>query len=550
VTGSRTGTLSALGIALVLASILRLWGLDYGIPHPTIRPDEERLVGRAQTIFATGNWHPGSFFYPSLPFYLDTAALHAYYGAQKLLGRYQKPGDFLLDIAVSRPGLHYRIARAASAASGVATVLAAYALSLAAQRRPWAAILATFSLAVCHVHVRDSHFATVDVLATFFLTLSLAYACRAAFHPRSSNFALAGLFAGLAASSKYNVGLAALPIGVAALYRGREAFLRLPLAAFAAFAAFAITSPYVLLRFGGFRSDMRFLENYLYRSGDLALWDHLRLTLPHGLGWPLYLAAILGLTRALVRRSPSDSVLLSFAIPYLALVSSVRITFPRYVLPLVPVLVVFAADLVADLLERASSPMRAFARALSPSAARAKRVAEREPWGWGPTALIRVLAAVVLLAPPLFDSIAFDRIAARDDTRIQAASFVSEGFSPQTHLFVCQGYGAPAIATDRRRPPAFVVEEVDCSRGNPLPPEVEILITHEHRELPFSRIHPSLSGFLEQRGVAIATFDPYRRGTGVEPVFHRADAFYIPFAGLEAVERGGPIVRIWKIQPR
>ena len=39
---SRTETLGALGLALVLATALRLWGVDYGIPHPTIRPDEER----------------------------------------------------------------------------------------------------------------------------------------------------------------------------------------------------------------------------------------------------------------------------------------------------------------------------------------------------------------------------------------------------------------------------------------------------------------------------------------------------------------------------
>ena len=133
---SRIETFGALGLALVLASLLRLWGLDYGIPHPTIRPDEERLVGRAQTIFATGNWHPGSFFYPSLPFYLDALALHVYYGTGKLLGRYEEPRDFLFDIAVTRPGLHYRISRVVSAAAGVATILAAYALSLAAYRRP------------------------------------------------------------------------------------------------------------------------------------------------------------------------------------------------------------------------------------------------------------------------------------------------------------------------------------------------------------------------------------------------------------------------------
>lgn len=506
----------SLALALVLAAALRFWGLDYGIPHPTARPDEERLVGRAQTIFATGNWHPGSFFYPSLPFYIDAAALHGYYGAGKLLGRYQEPRDFLLDIAVGRPGLHYLISRAASAAFGAATVLAAYALSLAAYRRKDAAILAALALAVAPVHVRDSHFATVDVIAAFFVTASLAFACRALESATARDFALAGLFAGLAASSKYNMGLVVVPIAVAAFYRGREAPPRLALAGGAAFAAFALTSPYVLLRFSAFRRDMGFLEGYLYRDGNLAIWDHLTLTFPHGLGWPLYIASFLAIARSLYRRSRADVVLLSFAIPYLALISSVRVTFPRYVVPLIPVLVALAASL----LDLVRSPR------------------------------LRALAAALLLAPALLGSIAFDRLAAREDTRVQAAAFVSETFAPGTRLVVCKGYGAPAINTDRRRPPALAVEELDCTRERSIAEDAEFLVTHEHREIPFSRVHPSLSRSLEERGQILAAFDPYRRDSAVEPRFYRADAFYIPFAGLGAVERGGPIVRVWKIHPR
>ncbi len=378
------------------------------------------------------------------------------------------------------------------------------------------------ALAVCHVHVRDSHFATVDVLATLLVTLSLVFSCRALHRPTTSSFVLAGALAGLAVSSKYNVGLVAIPIGVAALYRGREALSRLGLAAAAAMAAFAITSPYVLRNFSGFRSDMGFLEEFLYRSGDIALWQHLRLTLPHGLGWPLTVLAALGLGRAIVRRRPEDVLLLSFAIPFIVLISSVRITFPRYVLPVVPLLLVLAAEAGASLLARIRAPkLRSIAGAAG---------------------------ALVLLAPPFRDSARFDRIAAQDDTRLEAASFIAGTFEPQTRLHVCRGYGAPAVNQDRRRPPAFVVEELDCLGGAPLPAEVQFLVTHEHRELPFSRIHPDLRRFLEERGETIVTFDPYREAA-VEPIFYRADAFYVPFAGLEAVARGGPLVSIWKIQP-
>jgi hypothetical protein len=269
---------------------------------------------------------------------------------------------------------------------------------------------------------------------------------------------------------------------------------------------------------------MSFLEEFLYRSGDLALWDHLRTTFPGGLGWPLYAAAVLGLVLAMARRRAPDVVLLSFAVPFLVLISSVRITFPRYVLPVVPVLLVLAAELGASLLERLSS--------------RRARLTSG------------VALALVLLVPPLLDSAAFDRIAAREDTRLQAASFVARTFEPQTRIHVCSGYAAPALNQDRRRPPAFVVIEQDCLSGTVPPRNSSFLVTHEHRELPFGRLDPALARWLEEHGELIATFDPYRRDAEVEPRFYRSDAFYIPYSGFEAVERGGPLIRIWKLQPR
>lgn len=530
---TRNRALGALGLVLilVLGTALRFWGLDYGIPDPTARPDEERVVGRAQTIFATGDWHPGSFYYPSLPYYVDAAALHLYYRVQRTAGRYHRPFDLLYDIAVTRPGLHYRICRWVSALAGVGTLAATFALGLAATHRRKTALFAALALAVCHLHVRDSHFATVDVIATLFTTLALVFAVRAVRagqSPSATNFSFAGVFAGLAISSKYNTGLVVLAFAAAARGRGRrERFVGLVVAALATLSAFALTSPYVFLRFGRFLADMEFLERFLYRSsrGELALWEHLRTTLPQGLGWPLFALALAGVGYALWRRRPSDVVLLSFALPFAALVSSVRITFPRYLLPLLPVLVVLAARLADDLLERVAGGR---ARVLATAG-----------------------VSLVLLAPTLRSSIAFDRIAAREDTRLMAASFISRHFQPQTLVAVCGGYGAPLVNQDRRRPPAFRVAEVDCFDADRPEGDAPFLVTHEHRELTsFSRIAPAMASWLEEHAELLRTFDPYRRGSRVEPTFFPSDAFYIPFSGFDAVERGGPVIRIWKITGR
>ena len=525
-----TKTLLALLGVLLLAAGLRIWALDYGLPHPLSRPDEERIVGRAQTIFATGDWHPGSFYYPSLLFYADTAVLYGYYAVKKSMGDYDRPFDLLYDIAVTRPGLHYLLGRWVGAVSGILTVLVVYALGLSAYGRPAVGLLAAALLATCHLHVRESHFATVDVVMTLFITASLLFAVRVASKPSLGNYLLAGLFAGLAVSTKYNAGLVVLGL-VAANFHAlssldkKRVAARLFFAGLAAFLAFAATSPYVLLRYQGFLANMDGLGSFLYdRQSGLALWDHLRTTFPAGLGWPLLFASTAGIARAFWHRRPADWVLLAFLIPCFILISGVRVTFPRYVLPFIPVLVVLAADTAASVVER---------------------FAAGKSWVW-------VLALVLLASPGVARSIRYDRIASQKDTRLLAAEWIADNVAPQTRILVCKGYGAPHVNEDRRRPPAFVVEEIDCSsRIDSRATEGPYVVTHEHEQLTaFSSLDERWRGWLKENAALQISFDPYRQDSDATPVFYPADAFYIPFDGYASVERGGPRVGIWRISER
>ncbi len=513
--------LLALALVLALAAWLRVWGMDYGLPHPLTRPDEERLVGRAQTIVATGNWHPGSFFYPSLPFYLNTFALYLYHGIGKLTGSYDRLFDFLFDIAVTRPGLHYWICRWVSILTGVATVAATYSLGRLASGSRIVGIVAAIFLSVCHLHVRDSHFATVDIVMTLFVTISLLFALRAVETPTHWSYALAGLATGLATSSKYNAAIVFVAIAAAALVGRRDVVTtakHLGIAALSAAFGFFASSPYLLFGYRGFLANMKSLRAFLYGSSDaeLAVFEHLRTTFPAGLGWPVFLLAILGALYAAWRRRPQDIVLLSFLLSFGILISGVRITFPRYVLPLTPVLAVWAAQLLAEI--------------------RIPRFA------WG---------ALVLLSasPSLWSSIQFDRLASRDDTRLLSASWIDKNVPPQSQVLICRGYGAPAVNEDRRRPPAFRVEEIDCHDKTSLEGrEASYLVTHEHDQLAgFSRVHPEISDWLETHAMMAATFDPYNGDATTEPFFYGSDAFYIPFSGFGAMTRGGPIMSIWQL---
>ena len=58
-----------------VALVLRLWGLEYGLPHPLARPDEERITDKALRMLSDHTLGPGEFIYPSLQKYLAAAAL-------------------------------------------------------------------------------------------------------------------------------------------------------------------------------------------------------------------------------------------------------------------------------------------------------------------------------------------------------------------------------------------------------------------------------------------------------------------------------------------
>ncbi len=516
-------------LCILIAAALRAWGLDYGVPHPTVRPDEERVVGRAYKILATGDFNPVSYAYPGLMIYLNTLALSAYVLVGRLLGHYDNTFDFLFAAVVTDPGLHYLICRAVSVVLGVGTVGVTYLLGREGYRSQSVGLVAALCVATNYLHVRDSHFATVDIGMGFFVALALLFAVKAARDPSWRNYLLAGLFAGASSAAKYNAGLVILGLGAAtALHffgeRGESSIAKASLLARSLFAvcvmvlAFAMFSPYTIIHYPAALKELGGVREFLYGDGTArALWVHLKVTFPQGFGWPFYLAGAAGIVRAVWLRRPTDLVLLAFFVPFFALVSSVSTVFPRYVVPLVPVLAVVVAEFVVSGLAR-----------------------ERRG--------LVVAAAIALAVPGVWKSIQFDRLISRKDTRVLASEWVAENLPRRSEVLICRGYGAPVINKDRRRPPAFEPLTIPCSAKAVQRHKGRFLITHEYHRLWSSPpLGQDLTDLVEESGRELARFDPFNATTEASPFFYVQDAFYLPFAGFDAVERGGPLITIWEI---
>lgn len=527
ISGASVTSWLALTAILSGAAALRIWGWDYGIPHPVARPDEEIVLEAVFQMFARGGAEPITFAYPSLAIYLDVLILKGYFAWGQLTGHYDRMMDMLLDIVVFRPGLHYRLARIASVVFGVGTVAATYALGRRVHASKRVGLLASLLVATCLLHVIHSRFATVDGITTFFVTVALVLAVKAVQDQKLTSFLAAGLFAGLSTAVKYNAVFVCLAVAVPALWaaRGlerRERFSlggKLVASGLVAFAAFAVTSPYSLLRFGEVRVAMAHLSGILHApTGELALWTHLRDTFPLGLGWPFYLAAILGFARAIWSRRPAELAMLGFAVPFYLSMAGVRLTYPRYVVPLVPVLAVWAAGLVVTLSSRRSK-------------------------------LLALPIAAILVAPGVYGSVRFDRLAAERDSRLLATDWIGEHVRRRSKIAVCRGYGAPRINSDRRKPPAFEPVEIPCSADAIRDSGASYVVSHEYPPLG-QALSAETSKILHERGRVAASFDPFREGATEEPFFYRADTFYLPISGFSALTRGGPIVTIWELDGR
>ena len=301
----------ALVAILALAAALRLVGVRYGLPLSVLNPDESSIVPRAWRM-GHGHLDPGWYDYPSLLMAL-LAPVQAFFGAPAL-----------------------GAARLVAVALGVGGVGATWWLG----RRAYgtgAAIVGAAAVAVATTHVAYSRMAVTDVLLTLAITCVLALAVE-------GRLEWAGLAVGLAASAKYPGAIAAVPVIVAGWGRWRA----LGRAAALAVAGFALTSPFVLVHAGAAWADIARVQR-LARAGWLGfendpitpvayvdrLWEAVG---------PFLLVAAVGLVAALVRRTRTDLVLLSFAVAYWLTLMPQQAHFDRYILPLVPVLAVLAGS--------------------------------------------------------------------------------------------------------------------------------------------------------------------------------------------------------------
>jgi YYY domain-containing protein len=341
---------------VVFAAAVRLFGIDYDNGH-WFHPDERRIAFAVEEItFRPLQLNPHFFAYGSFPLYVSRAA-------SSLLG------------LINPEYAHYDhiilTGRRVSAVVGTLTVILLVFFGARLYNRR-VGLLAGFLLAACVLHVQNSHYMTTDVFLTFLVTLALYCLVDVVERGWVRDYVVAGLVIGLATATKFSALPLLAPLAVAALVRvvRGDGFFRVllkgVLALLCIVLAFAAGQPYAFLDFTSYYHDVEEQSRMVRQAGLLPYTNQyigvakygydLRELVLWGMAPPLGLVALWAtgsrMIGAVRERSAIDFVLLAWVVPFFLITGSFDVKFVRYLLPIYPIMILWASAWLYRLADR------------------------------------------------------------------------------------------------------------------------------------------------------------------------------------------------------
>jgi len=547
----------------LLSCCIRFYGIDFGLPHTECRPDETTIINIALT-FLDGDLNPHFFNYPTLYMYLLAIVYFIYINVRLLLGHSSLE---LMAAIQSNPASFLLISRGLSALLGSMTVLVVYGIVKRLADRKTALIAAVF-MSVCYLHVRDSHFGTTDVTMVFFTMCAVAYILKCYDNPSKTHYILAGLFSGLATSTKYGGLFLVLPMVVMhimrrsglkpgvrtsifqaehqTVYKKHFPNILIPVRTFILSSlkqlkhrrfifyllsfslSFLVFTPFALLDFRHFISDFTGEMKHLV-FGHLGMnlgrgwFYHTRYTLPYGMGWLLFFSSGLGILVYARKHIERAIVLFLFPLAYYCSAGRGYTVFLRYMIPMLPFLCIAGALFVTTLTDW---------------------VSQRRQIKWLPLFIVSLV-----VAEPIYRTICFDRVISRKDNRIVAARWIREYIPFGSHIHqtgskyaIVQPHSVYGTADDMEYThdwtyfytvltaegddlPDYILVQKSALRGyDPIPQRIVKLIRGEYH-------------FVKNFMACDVTQHNW---------YDQLDAFYIPFKGFRGVRRPGPNITIYE----
>jgi hypothetical protein len=514
-----SGLRDALPLALILAgaAVARFWALGFGLPSLVCRPDEDAIASIAGGYYG-GYLHTHSFTYPPLFMLVVAAAMHVVEASPRVLRLFTAH-----DVTATSYAARFLIARVLSAMAGIGTVAAVYytGARIAGRR---VGLAAAACLALAFLHVRDSHFGVTDVPMTFLLAVAFLWTAKLSASGSRSDLIGAAIFAGLATATKYNAALMVLPATFVLLTDPAdrpigERFRRVALFFGLMLVTFLVVAPFSLVEHREMVAELRLVAANLAGDGRASNlgrgWTyHFTTTLRYGLGLPLLVAGLAGAVM-LVRRQPRVGICVAlFPLAYYAVAGNGYTVFTRHMEPVVPFICLTAGYAIATASEWMAAALR------------------RPSWTSG----LAAIGAGLVLWPSANAVIAFDRLLARDDSRLLARRWIDERV-PAGSTIAQLGPDTGRAVTGGDIEPPYVL--VDLTPSGPRPDVVIVQFSPLHHSVGAGGAEPILAADYDLR-TSINAAAP-----DAANVYDRQDHFYLPMSGFRQVERPGPNLRIY-----
>jgi 4-amino-4-deoxy-L-arabinose transferase-like glycosyltransferase len=365
---SRTRALLALTVITAIGGALRFYNLAWGAPYYHFHMDEHYVFAGADLLRVSMRDAAlsGKFFmYGPLPMYILNIIRWVY-----------ETLAHPIVLSVHQDQVAYMVlGRALSATFGTATIPVVYAIAARVAGR-LAGLLAAAYLAFSVLHIRDSHFLSVDISMTFFCMLTWLALMRMA----QSGSIRAGFVTGMtfaaAITCKYTAVFMAVPIGLAHLLSPHRPASLQPLGGWGRWAlrglvpvvtsivTFLVLDPMVWQYFDKFLFDVRTQITEPHTGGSQPIWlaHFVGLSSPRlywftnllwwGMGPALEVVSLAGVVWLLARRTGPALLAAAVPIAYFAIAGATQAPFIRYAVPLVAALSVAAGVVCADLLAR------------------------------------------------------------------------------------------------------------------------------------------------------------------------------------------------------
>lgn len=507
------------------------------MPCTYCRPDEDRLIATALRLsYADPN--PHYFIWPGLFFYLTRSILEAATQGYRIIT--SGLSGSARDLYIADSAYFHLVLRYIFCGFGVATVYLIYRLG----RKLFSysvGLLSAFFFSLTFLHVRDSHFAMLDIPATLFGVGSLLAVWRVYRRGRWANYLLAGVLLGLATATKYYAVILFIPLITAYISRrglsiansgiGRGT-VRLLIAITAAAAVFLLTSPYTILDYSAFLREIRtgiispqLVDGFHLLpelNTDRGWIYHITFSLRYGLGWPLEILGLIGIGSAIWRAGKGaipERMILSFVLPFYLVLAFQKSCFIRYTMMILPFICLLGAVFLLRIL-----PRNRF------------------------RGIFLAGAAMMLLLEPSVRIFQLDRLLSRPDTRLTAGAWMKDHISLESGVIFLQPtiFGRPDeffLYPNRiSLPDGAGAEMLRSLLVAPLP-EKKYVIVSEH-SLAYSSLDPELRNLLEEGLEEVYTIKGGGEGNQ-DVIYDPFDAFYLPLAGFGAVKFPGPEIRIF-----